>query len=210
RMAGRLTAAPRARFLALVPALVPRPLVLRTIVALMLIGKAIAASAPASVSDWPHTRGPNLDGRFPRSAPLVPWSTTGPALQWEQPLGQGFSGLVVSGGRVFTQHQTSSGQELVCLDLATGKVLWRTRYAFPWEMDGRYPGPYGTPTVAEGRVYFSDCYGVIACANAADGAMSWSFDAVKKLNPAGVDFGYAVAPLLMGGRLYATAPASGG
>ncbi len=165
-------------------------------------------AANAADADWPHARGPRFDGRFPRDTPLAPSPADGPAVLWEQPLGQGFSGMVVAGGRVFTQHQKSSGQELVCFNLASGVEVWRTRYAFPWEMDGRYPGPYGTPTVADGRVYFSDCYGVIGCANVTDGALLWRFDAVKLLNPAGVDFGYAAAPLVMDGRVYMPAPAA--
>ncbi len=176
--------------------------------ALLLATFATGLAADNAPSDWPHARGPRFDGRFLRDTPLAPWPADGPALLWEQPLGQGFSGVVVAAGRVFTQHQKSSGQELACFDLATGAEVWRTRYAFPWEMDGRYPGPYGTPTVADGLVYFSDCYGVILCANFSDGAIRWRFDAVKQLNPAGVDFGFAAAPLVMGGRVYAPAPAA--
>jgi outer membrane protein assembly factor BamB/uncharacterized membrane protein YidH (DUF202 family) len=145
-----------------------------------------------------------------RESAIAAWPAGGPTLLWQRPLGQGFSGIVVANGRAYTQHQTASGQELVCFDITSGAVVWRTRYAFPWEIDGRYPGPYGTPTIAGNRVYFSDCYGVVCCADAGSGSLLWQFDAAKKLNPAGVDFGYAAAPLVIGGRVYAPAPASEG
>ncbi len=177
---------------------------------LQLANAGAKAPEPPAGFEWPHARGPQFDGRFPRRDPLPPWPATGPTLRWAQPLKQGFSGLVVARGRVFTQHQTSSGQELVCLDLASGAVLWRSRYAYPWEMDGKYPGPYGTPTVVGDKVFFSDCYGVIGCARTTDGAILWRFDAVKNLTPEGVDFGYAATPLVVAGRLYAPAPAGGG
>ena len=178
--------------------------------AFALAALATSMLAADGAADWPHARGPRFDGAFARATPLPAWPASGLAQQWEVTLGQGFSGLVVADGRIYTQHQTSGGQELLCLEVNTGAVRWRSRYAFPWEMDGRYPGPYGTPTVAGGRVYFADCYGVLACANAADGAILWRFDAVKQLNPAGVDFGYAAAPLVLGDRVFAPAPAAGG
>lgn len=186
-----------------------RVALIATATAALLLDLRVPAAQPAS-QDWPHARGPRYDGRFPRDTALPAWPASGPALLWQRPLGQGFSGVVVANGHAYTQHQTAAGQELVCFDVASGAVAWRTRYAFPWEMDGRYPGPYGTPTVAGNRVYFSDCYGVVGCADASNGSLLWQFDAVKKLNPAGVDFGYAAAPLVLDGRLYAPAPASEG
>lgn len=173
-------------------------------------GAHAVSAAEADASDWPHVRGVRFDGHFPRLTSLPPWPATGPARLWEQPLGQGFSGMVVGGGRVFTLHQTSSGQELVCLDLRSGAVIWRTRFAYPWEMDGRYPGPYGTPTLAGGKVYFADCYGSILCAREDNGSIAWRFDATKLPGSTGVDFGYAATPLVLDGRLYAPAPAGGG
>ncbi len=118
--------------------------------------------------------------------------------------------MVVGGGRVFTLHQTSSGQELVCLNLRSGTVVWRTRFAYPWEMDGRYPGPYGTPTLVGGKIYFADCYGSILCARVENGSILWRFDATTLPGNAGVDFGYSATPLVLDGRLYAPAPAGGG
>jgi outer membrane protein assembly factor BamB len=174
-------------------------------------GLGVARAAQVSTaSDWAHARGPAFDGRFPRSDALEAWPASGPVLLWKQALGQGFSTVVLAGGLVYTQHQTSGGQELVCVDFASGTVRWRSRYAFPWEIDGRYPGPYGTPTVADGRIYFADCYGLICCASARDGSILWRFDAVREINPGGVDFGYAATPLVIGGRLYAPAPAGTG
>ena len=128
-------------------------------------------------------------------------------LLWERPIGQGFSGLAVKEGRIFTQAQSLGGQELISLSLETGEVLWRTRYALPWELDGLYPGPYGTPTVDGGRVFIGDCYGTIQCFDARKGSRLWTFDAVRKLNPAGVDFGYAATPLVLDGRVFAPSPA---
>ena len=161
----------------------------------------------SSGEDWPHPRGPGFDGVFTNASIALPWPTNGLPLLWERPIGQGFSGLAVQAGRIFTQAQSLGGQEVISLSLETGEVLWRTRHAIPWEVDGLYPGPYGTPAVDSGRVFVGDCYGTIQCFDAQKGTRLWTFDAVRKLNPAGVDFGYAATPLVLDGQVFAPSPA---
>ena len=172
-----------------------------------LIALALALCASAAGAEWTHPRGPAFDGVFADAAIPLPWPTNGLPLLWERSIGRGFSGMVVKDGRIFTQAQSLGGQELISLSLATGEVLWRTRYALPWELDGLYPGPYGTPTVDGGRVFIGDCYGTIQCFAAGKGSLLWAFDAVRELNPAGVDFGYAATPLVLDGRVFAPSPA---
>jgi outer membrane protein assembly factor BamB len=88
---------------------------------------------------------------------------------WRKSVGEGYSGLVVSGPRVYSQIQTLGGQYLICLDLKTGRERWRTRYNWPWQPDSEWPGPLGTPTLANGKVYFTDCFGFVRCADASSG-----------------------------------------
>ncbi len=166
-----------------------------------------ACWASSAGEDWPHPRGPRFDGVFADASIALPWPTNGLPLLWERPIGQGFSGLTVKEGRIFTQAQSLGGQDLISLSLETGEVLWRTRYAHPWEVDGLYPGPFGTPAVDGKRVFIGDCYGTIQCFEAGKGARLWTFDAVRELNPAGVDFGYAATPLVLDGQVFAPSPA---
>jgi outer membrane protein assembly factor BamB len=163
----------------------------------------------AGSAQWPHLRGPVHDGRF-QELDEVPIPGVGePRILWEQEVGEGFSGMVAAGNRIYTQAQSSQGQHLICLSITTGRVFWRKRYAFPWELNGHYPGPFGTPTVDGERVYFTDCFGVIGCADVSDGSIRWRFDTVKGLGLEGTDFGYAPTPLVVGGRLFMPAPAGG-
>lgn len=165
------------------------------------------SSTGAVVNDWPHPRGPRFDGVFADAPIATKWPTNGLTAIWDRPIGHGFSGMTVKNGRVYTQAQTLGGQELICLSLDTGEVLWKSRYAFPWEMDGNYPGPFGTPVTHEDRIFFTDPFGTILCANARNGSIEWKFNAVPQLSPAGVDFGYAPTPLIFEGRVIAPAPA---
>jgi hypothetical protein len=126
-------------------------------------------ASPFPTNEWLHCRGPAYDGHAPATGVVLPWPAEGPRVLWRRAVGEGFSGLVVSGSRVYSQIQTLGGQYLVCLDLLTGAEQWRTRYNWPWQPDSDWPGPYGTPTLAKGRVYFTDCFGSLHCADALRG-----------------------------------------
>ncbi len=174
---------------------------------LLLCSPLVAQLLGAGSTEWTHLRGPVHEGRFEEldAAPIP--GVAEPRILWEREVGQGFSGMVAAGDRIYTQAQSSQGQHLICLSITTGHILWRRRYAFPWELNSHYPGPFGTPSVDGERVYFTDCFGVIGCADVRDGSIGWQFDAVKRLGLEGTDFGYAPSPLVVEGRLYMPAPA---
>jgi len=160
--------------------------------------KVAARDAPG---DWPCLRGPNHDARVNANNLTFPWSKGGPVRLWKTTIGDGYSGVIVVGDRIFTQEQTRSGQAVTCLDLNTGKRLWRTRYNFPWQVGGSFPGPYGTPAYSDGRIFYSDCYGTVGCLNANRGDVLWSDDLTAQFKGAGNDFGYPCSPLVEGGRV---------
>jgi hypothetical protein len=53
--------------------------------------------------DWPHLRGPNLDGRVIATGPLQ-GEDVGLDLDWTAPLGPGYSGIAVADGRAVTLY----------------------------------------------------------------------------------------------------------
>jgi outer membrane protein assembly factor BamB len=159
------------------------------------------AIAPAALGDWPHARGPGYDGVSDERGLADVWPAEGPRQVWSRELGNGFSGIVLAEGRLFTQHQTTAVQYLLCLDPATGATLWETRYARPWQHHGAYPGPYATPTCAERRVYFTSPTGLAGCVDAETGTLRWSLDLHEHFAPRGCEFGYAPTPLVEAGRV---------
>jgi outer membrane protein assembly factor BamB len=171
---------------------------------LLIVALALAGSLTAAAGDWPHARGPAFDGVSDEAGLADAWPPLGPPQVWSRDLGQGFSGVVVAEGRLFTQYQTSAGQFLVCLDPVTGDTLWETRYDRPWQHHGAYPGPYATPTCAGRNVYFTSPTGLVGCAHAETGAIVWSLDLKDRFpprGPRGSEFGYAATPLVEEGRV---------
>ena len=152
--------------------------------------------------DWPHVRGPDYNGRSTWSGIALPWDKAGPRIQWKQKCGQGYSSFVIVEGKVFTQVQTRAGQFVICLDVRTGKTLWRSRYNWPWEMTGDFPGPYASPTYSDGKVFFTGCYGTGGCLDARTGKFVWSLDLMKVFQAETPGFGYACTPLVLDEKVY--------
>jgi outer membrane protein assembly factor BamB len=85
-------------------------------------------SAPRLViaADWPFWRGQNRNAVSKETGLRDSWDTT-PKLAWKaSKIGQGYSSVVVSKGKIFTTG--SVDKDVYCLALAesTGKLLWRT------------------------------------------------------------------------------------
>lgn len=77
--------------------------------------------------DWPHLRGPGYDAISRETGLAETWPATGPPVLWSRELGEGYSGFVAVGERVFTQFQARSGMFVIALAADTGNELWRTR-----------------------------------------------------------------------------------
>jgi hypothetical protein len=78
---------------------------------------------------------------------------------------------------------------------------WRTRYNWPWQPDSEWPGPFGTPTLAKGKAYFTDCFGLVLCADAISGHLVWSVNLAEQFGIEPPAFGYAITPLVYDGKV---------
>ena len=73
---------------------------------------------------------------------------------WRRPLGPGYSGIVVDGGRVFTMFSDGTSDVLMGMSAATGDELWRHALAPTLEDNGgAEEGPLRTPAVLGEAVY---------------------------------------------------------
>jgi outer membrane protein assembly factor BamB len=158
-------------------------------------------ASPSQGGDWPHLRGPNYDAISPEKGLIETWPESGPPILWTRDLGQGYSGFVAAGQRVWTQYQSRTGQYVLCLDADTGAEIWQRRVDWAWQSAGAYPGPYATPTWHQGRIYYSTPSGIAGCLGADDGRSLWSVEVKKKFEGEGTGFGYAATPLVEVGKV---------
>jgi outer membrane protein assembly factor BamB len=110
------------------------------------------AVAPISAADWPWLYGPRRDHSSVQKGLLRTWPQDGPKVLWTVPMGPGFGGPAVSGGRVYLLDRDEKvGDTLRVVDLATGKELWTYAYDAPGSF--MFTGSRMMPTVDGEFVY---------------------------------------------------------
>jgi len=170
---------------------------------------AAAAAAPATGGNWPRYRGPKGDGVSPETGLLKVWPASGPRVLWRARLGTGYSGMAVSGGRLFTLFGNGRDELAIAFDAATGKELWRARLG-PDRPDGQGGGPRATPTVDGGLVYALGAEAKLAALEAATGKQRWAVDLAAQHGARVPDWGVSTSPVVDGGLLLVDAGAGGG
>lgn len=152
-------------------------------------------------AEWPHLRGPALDGSAPDEAVSTRWPEQGPPVLWKRSVGQGYAAFTVSGDRAYTLYQSAFAQSLVCLDANTGQTVWEFACGSPFEPLGLYPGPRSTPTLAGGRALFVTPDSLLHCVDAKRGKGLWSVDLKGAFSGKGTEFGYSASPLVLGEKV---------
>lgn len=155
----------------------------------------LVLSGGARAADWPRWLGPNGDGSTPEV--VKPWQGKLPTL-WRQEVGEGNSGPVVVGDRVFlmTLVKDKLEEQLTAYDARSGKVLWQTAYPRA-ELKTPYGnGPRGTPAVADGKIYAHGITGLLTCFDAAEGKQLWQVDTASEFKPPKLLFGASCSPLV--------------
>lgn len=160
-------------------------------------GVAPAETAPG----WPQWRGPTHNVISTETGIAKSWPTEGPPVLWVQEIGQGYSGFIAVGDKVYTQTQTLYEQAVICLEADTGRKVWSYRYGWPYDGGGLYPGPRATPAWFQNRIYFAAPDGTVGCLNAADGKLVWTKNPKQEYRGQGTDFGCACSPVVIDNKL---------
>ncbi len=166
--------------------------------------------------DWPQYRGKDRAGVWSETGILESFPAEGLKVKWRVPLGGGYSGPAVAGGKVFVTDFAPTTlpkgvERALAFDEKTGKLLWSRE----WEVNytglaTTYAiGPRATPTVDGDRVYFFGSMGMLQCLSAADGKLLWKHDVVRDFDTEVPVWGMASAPLVDGRRLIVLAGGKG-
>ncbi|MBN1866038.1 PQQ-like beta-propeller repeat protein [Candidatus Sumerlaeota bacterium] len=183
-----------------------RNLVERSVLTIFL--SCLAASS-ALGDDWSQWRGPNRDGISQESGLLASWPPGGPQEVWRVDLGEGYSCMSVSEGRVFTMFQRDGSQWLIALDEKTGDRLWRIRMGPAYD-NKNGSGPRSTPTVEGTRVYAFDALGDLVCADTATGKEIWRCQTLTEFGAKNLAWAVSMSPLVDGEKLLANVGESNG
>lgn len=142
---------------------------------------ALMTSLSAAAQDWPQWRGANRDGAGSFNVPAA-WPER---LQqkWKVEVGLGYATPLVVGDRVYMFARQGEEEVMQALDAATGKQVWRTAYAAPFQVfaaTARHgAGPKSTPTYANGRLFSFGMSSIVTAFDAASGKQLWQKPSTK-------------------------------
>jgi outer membrane protein assembly factor BamB len=160
-------------------------------------------AAPARGGDWPQILGPARNGVAAADEKLAAaWPATGPAVVWRRPVGAGYAGLAVAGGRAILFHREADREVVEAVDAATGATLWRAEHATTFQPQvGGGDGPLCTPVVHANVVITFGAQGVLSVHDLATGERRWVRETHREFSAPEGYFGAGSTPLVIGDRV---------
>ncbi len=159
-------------------------------------------------ADWPHVRGPALDGRASAGGSLD--SVSALEVAWNVPLGSGYSGVAVAGGRAVTLYSDGESDWVAAFDAASGKQAWGFNLGATYQgHDGSDDGPLASPSVGDGLVFAIGPRGSLVALRLGDGTEAWTKQLVDDFGAKAPEYGFSTAPLVEGRLVIVQAGGSG-
>jgi outer membrane protein assembly factor BamB len=183
-----------------------------TVAALLL-----SCLAFARADDWPQWLGPQRDAVWRETGILEKFPINGLTFRWRTPIGTGYAGPAVAGGRVYVHDRKLAAnttnpanafdrgripgtERVLCLDEKNGRVLWTHEYEAPYTVSYA-AGPRATPVVHQGKVYTLGSEGHLHCLDATTGKLLWARELTKDFATKTPIWGFAGHPLVDGKKL---------
>ncbi len=161
---------------------------------------ALMLGSVVNAADWPGFLGVNRDAVSLDAKPVQPWGKEGPKVLWEGKVGPGFGGAAIAEGKVYLLDRILGEKDVLrCLDLKTGKELWKYAYDAPGR--NSFNGSRSTPTVGKKHVYTVGGFGDVYCIDKTTHKMVWKMNVNKKYTKGKNNWGIAQSPLLYGSTL---------
>ena len=162
---------------------------------------AVVLCFSSAHADWPQWLGPNRTGISSETGLLTTWAKDGPAVVWQQELGEGFSGISVADGWIYTMFSAGEAEFVICLNEETGEEIWRFKTGDKYYERQGGNGPRSQPTVDGDRVFVLSAEGWLYALNAKDGKKLWLVDLYDGLGSRVPKFGFSTSPLVEGDLL---------
>ena len=152
------------------------------------VSMALCFAVLSRAEDWPQWRGPRRDGVWRETGILQSIPPEGLKILWRVPVGTGFSSPCVVQNKVYVTDsnvtRTNARENVLCLDVATGKSIWTYTYDVVYPEYGADPdhpfGPVATPVIADGKIYAFGRMSHLFCLDAVTGRVLWSHNLPKE------------------------------
>ena len=165
---------------------------------------AFPAQSRDAAGDWPQWRGPERNGLSRETGLLKTWPAAGPPIVWSvATLGAGYGSIATKRDRIFVQGAKDRQSIIYALNRADGKGIW-SKALGPAETNDRGPGPRGTPTLDDDRVYVLTERGMLACLRAEDGTSVWQRNILSDFSGRQISWLISESPLVDGNNVIVT------
>jgi len=154
----------------------------------------------AQARSWPTHHGPGRTNISPETGLLKHWPPDGPPLVWHATdCGEGYSGVSIADGLVFTAGNFGTTEMLLAFDME-GHVRWTEESGVAWRQAS--PGSRATPTYHDGAVFMLNPQGRLTAFEARTGTVRWTVDLVERFAAEGGIWGLAENVMVDNGRVY--------
>jgi outer membrane protein assembly factor BamB len=171
------------------------------LIAIVIVGMSFTASGRAG--DWPHWRGPHLNGTSDENNLPATWDES-ENVAWRTSLpGHSSATPVVANGRVFVSSTDRESDALfaLCFDARNGEELWRRKLGASSRQVPRNNMGSPSPVTDGNRVYFMFGSGELAGLGH-KGKSLWLRNLDSEYGNISMKYGYSSSPLLYGNKLY--------
>ncbi len=178
------------------------PILLRSTLRLLLLALPFA---PAD-AQWTQFGGPTRDFHCPAGELATSWPEGGPPVLWRRPLGDGYSGVLVDGERLYTLYRRDGREVVTCLARSDGATLWEHGYPVETTTSAQEfgDGPSATAVIAGERLISVGVGIDVHCFDKATGAVLWTLDIMEEFEIPMPGRGYAPSPLVYEGLVILT------
>ncbi len=167
-----------------------------------ILGFSLGLLNAVQAGDWPQILGPMRSGVADADERIAPQWRGELLTVWSRPVGAGYAGVVVAGGRAVLFHRVNEEEVIECFDAATSKPLWKAAHPITFQPQvGSDNGPRATPTIAAGKVITYGSHGDLTCYDMASGQELWRVATHETYGATEGYFGAGSSPLVVGNRV---------
>ena len=168
---------------------------------ILIIGLLVGVRVLAG--DWPHWRGPFLNGSSDEKNLPATWSKTENVVWIASLPGHSSATPIIANGRVFISSTDRDSKDLLalCFDARSGKELWRKKLGESSRKVPRNNPATPSPVTDGGYVYFMYGSGDLAGLDY-EGNVIWSRNLEAEYGNISLKYGYSSSPLLYDDKLY--------
>lgn len=165
-------------------------------IVLLSLFPGVSMPSSGQGQEWAQWMGPERSGSWKNGPALDTLAPSMVSHIWEVPVGSGYSGPTLAGGRVYLMDYQQGNERVRCFDAETGREIWS--YHYPVIYNVGYPtGPRTAVQIFDGKAYSLGTMGHLYCFDARSGAVIWQVDGKEQYNIRVPTWGLAAHPILV-------------